>query len=125
MHITVTQDHITRGIRGSGISCPVALAIGERIPQELVGVGSLAVELSIQGTSRHVSLPLNARLAINNYDTGHAIHPFSFELPIPEEQHQTSPHEQGTSDASPSRLSSAAQRSEHRSETGTCQREST
>jgi hypothetical protein len=110
MIITITEEHIKRGIRGSVKCCPVALAIAKKIPQGLVGIGNIAVHLSIEGTPRHVSLPLTTINAINQFDVGLGMVPFSFELPLEKYLPSPAPHQKGTPKARSPRVPPATKR---------------
>lgn len=70
MKITVTQEHINSGIRGS----PIALAIKEQAVKKLEFLGVSAFLIVINGMS------YGPPKFIRDYDKGLPVTPFEFEL---------------------------------------------
>lgn len=83
MTINVTQGHITKGIRGTSVMCPVALAIREATGQ-IASVHSHKISIYRQVIDSinewRGSPPDAVRKFILNFDAGHYVEPFMFEL---------------------------------------------
>lgn len=77
MIIRVKQEHIDAGGR-SGLSCPVALAIQEQLPDRSVYVGR--VSLQFCGDTNWQPMPQEVRKWIAEYDMGMKVEPFEFEM---------------------------------------------
>lgn len=82
--ISVTQDHIERGIQGSSKFCPIARAFVSAGFQDAV-VGLNLASFTEKGWLRErrytaVPLPEMARRFAHNFDMGRQPQPFSFTL---------------------------------------------
>lgn len=75
MKISVTQKHIDRGIRENMRSCPIALAIRERIGAE-VSVGANYAHCPGKGV--WWMLPIKINDFIREFDRGIEVKPFTF-----------------------------------------------
>ena len=82
MTVTVTQDHIDRGERQGGASCPIALAITRRMSQwTQVDVGETMCTFVLPSGERDASfLPEEASQFIARFDEGEPVEPFTFTL---------------------------------------------
>ena len=80
--VTVPQDHIDRGERQNGESCPVALAITRRMPKWTeVDVGETMFTFVLPSGERDTSfLPEEACHFIASFDAGKPVEPFTFAL---------------------------------------------
>ena len=80
--IQVTQEHIEHGIPNNCSCCPIALAVQEVFPRQIVEVGQF--DLTVGGTKRHLEyeLPEEASDFVEQFDMGHYVRPFDFELEI-------------------------------------------
>lgn len=81
MKIQVTQEHINKGITGSACFCPIALAanageIGRKFGPVRVMPSSIMVDTEL------LELPAVAKLFIIDFDHGHPVEPFEFDLEI-------------------------------------------
>lgn len=74
--VTVTQNHIDAGTAGDIFSCPVALALKERVAGPVVVVG-LWWRYSDGVFTRRALTPRVARW-INDFDNGKPMQPFIF-----------------------------------------------
>lgn len=78
--ITVTQSDIDWGIKGSCRFCPVARALMRRFPKSIISVGPshMIIDQLILIT------PYEVGRWIRNFDVGHRVLPFEFDLEIPD-----------------------------------------
>jgi len=77
--VTVTEEHITRGDRGECVSCPIALAIREVCPDQLISVGHMIAHVG----HWTYELPEYVKAFINSYDSvglSPVLKPFKFRL---------------------------------------------
>lgn len=84
--INVTAEHIAQGVQAECTRCPIALAIGEALPDATyVSVNLRAIELTDGPHEVYLQdpLPIRARAFIREFDNGWPVRPFSFELPYP------------------------------------------
>lgn len=81
MKIQVTQEHIDNSERHY-TECPVAKAIKARFPTDTsVSVGALRILIACpDGTELKYVTPTYVTKFIIDYDIGHSVSPFSFEL---------------------------------------------
>ena len=85
--ITVTAEHIAKGVRRICSSCPVALAIADAFPGADVWVGGISFDLYFDGgltTIGGVDLPADVEVFIHAFDDGYEVAPFSFTVDCPE-----------------------------------------
>lgn len=79
--VNVTQDHIVSGLRQNCYHCPVAIAMEVSTGQEwsvyVIGARRLC-------DSVFLDLPDAVRIFASNFDKGHSVAPFSFDINIPE-----------------------------------------
>lgn len=82
MIVQVKQEHIDAGGQ-NGLSCPVALAIRELLPDHGVYVGRVALTVH-NGESKQKwrTMPVIVRRWIANYDSGNIVQPFEFEMDL-------------------------------------------
>ncbi len=80
MKVTVTADHIARGMPQSPFLCPIALALHEHEGLELARVAANAVFVR----DRVFYLSREAVHFMFRYDTGKRVEPFSFAIPVEE-----------------------------------------
>lgn len=80
MLIKVTQDHIDQGTRKSALSCPVALAVMEACKANLAQVTRYGIGV---GYRRAVHAPASVSSFVLDFDKGHPVVPFEFELEVP------------------------------------------
>jgi len=73
--VNVTQDHIDNGIDHICILCPIALAIKDLFPNNIVTVSN-----AVQIDFCKYALPLKALRFINQFDRGESVKPFSFKI---------------------------------------------
>lgn len=78
--IEVTTADILQGKKDDCRSCPIALAV-QRVVKCLVEV--VYRQISLDGM--HLELPEEANGFIFDFDMGHAVGPFKFDLDIPQE----------------------------------------
>ena len=89
MRVNVTDEHISGGIRGSYSSCPIALAIRDKVSdsrKDEVDVGRLYVSLPADDEPSVIEdyrLSIEACNFIEDYDRGRLVEPFEFELGEP------------------------------------------
>jgi hypothetical protein len=77
MKIVVTQEHIDKGKIDHRCLCPIALAFSD------AGLGDVTVSLNNAYTRTTLwILPLEARLFVEEFDSGVEVKPFSFELEV-------------------------------------------
>lgn len=76
MIVEVTQKHIDNAKPGC-LTCPIALALLELFPNEMVsvGYGSACINENI------ITLPLVASKFAKSFDQGVTVNPISFEIP--------------------------------------------
>jgi hypothetical protein len=79
MKITVTQEHIDKGIREDCTACPIALALRER-GFDKYSVGRYAIYPN-WGRRGAVGLSRAAVRFTREFDQGLPVQPFSFNLP--------------------------------------------
>jgi len=88
--ISVTQEHINYGRRGSCHDCPIALAVCAALR-----AGRVRVTPGFIDYKRYLDIPLpaEAQLFITRFDAEVSVKPFEFELEIPEflDNHETIP----------------------------------
>lgn len=77
--IHVTQEDIENGERNRASRCPVAIAIKRATGNASVYVGTL--DMSI-GEFLDMSLPRKLVKFIGRFDSGKAVHPFTFTIDI-------------------------------------------
>lgn len=76
MKIVVRQEHIDKGIRGSGSCCPLALACKEALKRDDIEVGRSHVKVG----DGWFHLPLLAVSFVANFDSRHPnVAPFEFD----------------------------------------------
>lgn len=85
--VNVTAEDIKKGVRGSDICCPIALALNREVkstPETQISVNYGF--LSVQGTGKLImhseTLPCEARLFIRDFDAGNDVKPFSFSVSL-------------------------------------------
>lgn len=79
MRISVTQDHIDRGVKGDSCYCPVAIAMREadyRSPK----VGRVSVRFDWDGGRAVLPVPYSVKTFVYRFDAGLDVWPFEFEL---------------------------------------------
>jgi len=82
--ITVTAEHIARGVADSCDHCPVALAIREALPHGPgLWVDSAHVTVGKPGHWTEVDLPDTVTHFIEAFDGGDPVRPFTFDLDYP------------------------------------------
>lgn len=79
MKITVTQEHINRGIRSSIWQCPIALAIKEQTKGRVLVAGSTSL-VTKNGVETVYNLPETAARFIINFDNGDKVVPMEFDI---------------------------------------------
>jgi hypothetical protein len=81
VRIDVTQEDIDLGMPGKCGKCPLARAIRR-------ATGSLALvsgeDVYASGFAHLAQLPMEAQKFVKAYDSDQEVHPFSFDLDIPE-----------------------------------------
>jgi hypothetical protein len=84
MKITVTQEHIDKGVRVNGYSCPITLALRDAgFVRPCVGIHRCYVSKKRFwfGYSRYDgTLPSNAVEFVRNFDVCNPVEPFTFEI---------------------------------------------
>jgi hypothetical protein len=84
MRIRVTEDHIRKGIAGYCSVCPLALACEDAgLVRPMVRV--VVVRFGPDENRQSIRLPAVAKKFIRNFDRGYVVHPFEFDLKVPEE----------------------------------------
>ena len=94
MKISVTEDHIRRGVPTDPNSCAVALALLEQVPQAfLATVSGLGLSIRVsaptdsaplrQFVQTYANLPFSILRFAGAFDRGEAVKPFEFELGAP------------------------------------------
>jgi hypothetical protein len=85
--ITVTAEHIAKGVPESCRHCPVALAIKDALPGiELIAVDDTRVHLGGAACDVKIDLPPAAQHFIEAFDCDDPVEPFSFTVDYPEVQ---------------------------------------
>lgn len=87
--VTVLQDDIDQGEPGSAQKCAVALAVLRDVPaarQRFAGVGpgSLVWYTGRPGVSCELQVPDEVTRFIRQFDFGHQVEPFKFEVEVPQ-----------------------------------------
>jgi hypothetical protein len=83
--ISVSADDIARGLPELSDACPIWHA-ARRTPLRVVHVFSDRVSVRYErGHLCQVRLPQEARWFVGNFDTGHDVKPFEFDLDVPDE----------------------------------------
>lgn len=89
MKFNVTRAHITLGEIGSLCSCPVALAIKERLREgvSLAVRGDSVVFYRVTRTTADPSFELPGHVTefVHHFDRRYEVSPFAFELELPDE----------------------------------------
>ena len=82
LKVNVTQEHINKGERYSSVSCPIAWALRDALSVDCYGVNVRASEATWfdNGHWRRTWLPDTAQHFVVEFDKGHNMEPFSFEL---------------------------------------------
>ena len=75
MIIEVTQDDIRNGVKGDTCACPVALAL-QRYFSTYIQVDAYVVAIGLE----QIELPVKVKTFIKDFDNGHTVCPFAFEL---------------------------------------------
>ncbi len=83
MIIKVTQDHISKGCRGSGYNCPVALAINEQANLDDPYVRCTRVTFYKDSFLHEIYFPSYVEKNIRRFDAYGNMEPFEFELDYP------------------------------------------
>lgn len=78
MNISVTQEHINRGVTNDCGKCPVALALSDAFPSQTITVEYLKIHIG----AMWIETPDPVREFLPNFDWGDKVVPFSFDLPI-------------------------------------------
>ena len=82
--LNVTAGHIKIGKPKSRYQCPITAAIAERFPQlEHLSVTRTHIEYTYQGKRKTRLLPLEAVNFTIDFDGGHPVEPFRFDLNDP------------------------------------------
>ena len=75
MKIKVTKEHIDKGRKKSALSCPIALAIGDKYGLDAsVGPESCVIGYTI------CDLPKSVKKFIKLFDNGYSVEPFEFNI---------------------------------------------
>ena len=80
--VTVTQEHIDRGVPGEARACPWKLAISERFSIDDVYVGSFGTWI---GSGCNIPHTNELYHWIKNFDSGDGVPPLTVEFDIPDE----------------------------------------
>lgn len=82
--VTVTEDHIRRGVPQEPEFCPVALALETIFPASThISVDEEAVDLTHEDLRfQSVELPRSATRFIRAFDSGKPVEPFSFRVEL-------------------------------------------
>jgi hypothetical protein len=96
MKYKVTAEHIAKGERECGSSCPVALAIQEA-ERDMPRLGICVDEYEIECGVDRYKTPEAVRAFVKAYDTEQPVEPFEFELTDKDlmPPHPFSDHEDG------------------------------
>ena len=87
-NIKVTQEHINKGKRKDYSSCPIALAVKDVFPNDVIEVGQFDLTFencdyeSGNGKYLGYELPNIACNFVEDFDAGRNVKPFDFELEI-------------------------------------------
>jgi len=82
--ISVTEAHLTEGVRSSCSRCPVALAIADAFPgATYVWVGGATADVEIDGREVSFDLPGEAEEFIGRFDDDGFGEPFTFDVDYP------------------------------------------
>ena len=84
VEISVTAKDITEGDAEECTSCPIALAAARKFPDRRVRVYPLSIVLAAIGTYSRYMLPAEAIRFVDDFDNGHSVQPFTFQLEVPE-----------------------------------------
>jgi hypothetical protein len=85
IRISVTPDHIDRGVRGLPVLCPVGLATMEVLGARWTVTCRRLYRWPVDGVPQPpIPLPSGVGKRIYDYDRGAAMTPFAFEITIPE-----------------------------------------
>ena len=77
--VTVTEGHITEGVRGSCSHCPVALALDDAFPDATAYANGATFDLWFHaGDAMRFDLPAEAESFILAFDDGDPVEPFTF-----------------------------------------------
>ena len=79
MTVTITNDHIQRGMKSNAKYCPIAIALSELYPHRMNKIRVTNGNVTITGVDFY-SLPFTAYEFINKFDAGETVNPFSFEI---------------------------------------------
>jgi hypothetical protein len=79
MIVKVTQEHISKGCKRVGDSCPVTLAIKEELPNTFVW----SDQTSIQIGAHFYETPPIVKDFITNFDANFFVAPIEFTLELP------------------------------------------
>ena len=82
MIVTVTQDHIDKGVRNDCTECALALALRPHFSFTIPGVFDSCVVVLSGGQLKYSDLPENAEIWLRKFDLGQEVEPFEFELDI-------------------------------------------
>jgi hypothetical protein len=85
MRIDVTAEHIRDGKQACGQKCMVALAIQDALHPSYLMVGCQDADIAIDGDYSDllsVRFPQSVADAIDAFDTGDKVQPFSFDLDL-------------------------------------------
>lgn len=85
--IEVTRDHIKKGIRANGSSCPIAIALIPLLKAShypVVYTGYVSFTVPNRWHSINLNMPGEATIFLNDFDKGLNVDPFTFELDIPD-----------------------------------------
>lgn len=80
VRVSVTQQDIDIGKRVSGGACPLALALTRACGGDCWVYGFGIAEIGGQ----QFGMPEEATAFVLNFDCGHAVQPFEFDLEVPE-----------------------------------------
>ena len=85
--VSLTEEHIAKGVPGEGCLCPVALAIEDCSHYRGVHVYSEVVCYELGGNRVfEVDLPDEAREFIRSFDDGDPVNPITFKLDEPPDE---------------------------------------
>jgi len=80
MKVKITENHIKKGHRCSGSTCPVALAIKEFTPFKSLSVGLLYIYIEYNNMSKIVRMPENVQRFISKFDSHQLVEPIEFDF---------------------------------------------
>jgi hypothetical protein len=80
--VTVTQEDIDKGIRGSDEHCPIALATRRALGAPFVVVDCSSITLRDEGQNIYAETetPCQACLFVHDFDAGQPVKPITLEL---------------------------------------------